>query len=502
MSHNTEAAYASAEIANIIQANQNQFFSGLGTTGSWSVYAGREGNWKWPLADGVICAENARKKLKIAFEFKRLNEGVHGILTALGQSYAYLEKGYDASVMAIPERYASHSAPGQHVKSIIESTAPDIPIWIYTYDAPNLSAVRPFQNKMTCLRDLSLAQCRTITRTGRVNLSGKVSTLWAHMREGMSHPDAFYRFCQSAKIVSSVGESLDISSFPQELVNAVNRISAGTDIFKYLSYTSADTISDKAWRKVWFKYYFWPSLIPIYNGNGPYTVNNTPTLIRIDDNGPSTRYQGISGSRSDSIKAKLVNDLNNGAVSLPDAWEIYARKIRAYAHSYREVIDSGLYHIGFISADGNLTDLGYRFVDACERTDSPYAQLPMDILRAALLQNGQYSALLHYIYKLSEERFDSNFYDFTANTPNGKVFQTQQYLSWMLGEFAQTLHLVQTSTIRAGGTRKPFQAEISFMKKLGLVRQDSRGRAVFKIGSGLAIDWPQVQNSIQFFDSI
>ena len=111
MSHDTEAAYASSEIAELIMQNQNSFFGNMGTQGAWSVFAGREGGHQWPLADGVICAQNPSNAndINIAFEYKRPNEGVHGILTALGQSFAYLEKGYQASIMAIPEQYTSHT---------------------------------------------------------------------------------------------------------------------------------------------------------------------------------------------------------------------------------------------------------------------------------------------------------------------------------------------------------------------------------------------------------
>ena len=502
MSHNTEAAYASAEIASLIQTNQGQFFNGIGTPGAWSVSAGREGQWRWPLADGVISAVNPTKNLKIAFEFKRINEGVHGILTALGQSYAYLEKGYDASVMAIPSQYSSHNDPGGHVKRIVEATAPDIPIWIYTYDTPNLSATRPFQNKLNCLRNIDLSHCRAIARAGHNVLSGKVSTLWAHMREGMSHPDAFFRFCQSVKIVASLGENLSRAIFPMDLQNAVSHIAPGTDIFKYLSNTSSDTILDKAWRHVWFNFYFWEKLIPIFNGNGPYTINTTKTKIRITDAGANSQYQQLFSGRVDSIKTTLVNKLNSGAITVPAAWEEYAKKVRKDAHSYREVIDSGLFHIGFINSDGNLTELGYKFVDACERMDTPYSSYPMNILRAALLQNGQYSALLHYIYKLSESKFDANFYDFTTVNNNVRSFNSSLYRNWLSSELTNSLHLVQTSTIRAGGTRHPLQAEISMMNKLGLVRHNANGTTIYKIGSGLAIDWPQIQNSIQFYNTL
>ena len=49
MSHDTEAAYASSEVADIIMVNQNNFFGNFGTQGAWSVYAGREGGHQWPL---------------------------------------------------------------------------------------------------------------------------------------------------------------------------------------------------------------------------------------------------------------------------------------------------------------------------------------------------------------------------------------------------------------------------------------------------------------------
>ena len=145
MSHDTEAAYASSEVADLIMKNQGFYFGNMGTTGTWSVFAGREGGRQWPLADGVISAQNTTvPEINIAFEYKRPNEGVHGILTALGQSLAYLEKGYRASVMVIPEKFSSHMDPGGHIKRVIDTTVPDIPRSISTYSQPNLTATRPF----------------------------------------------------------------------------------------------------------------------------------------------------------------------------------------------------------------------------------------------------------------------------------------------------------------------------------------------------------------------
>ena len=500
MSHDIEAAYASSEIADIIMLNQNHFFGAMGTSGAWSVFAGREGGHQWPLADGVISAQNITAgDVNIAFEFKRPNEGVHGILTALGQSFAYLEKGYDASIMVIPEKYSSHATPGEHINRVINSTSPNIPISIYTYAEPNLSATRPFYGKLNCVRDIVLPSCSAISRTtGMASTSGSASTLWAHMREGMSHPDAFFRYCQAVKIITAIGENLNSSIIPLHLKSAVQRIDRNSDILKYLSNTSGDTISDKAWRYVWFNYYFWEKLMPIYSSSAPYVVNTTSTKIMIDNK----KYQNLFSGRVDSIKAKLVNKLNTGTISEDNAWEEYAIKVRKDSHSYREVIDSGLYHIGFLSPDGTLTDLGYKYVEACERVGSSYAGIPFEILRASVLQNGQYGAMLHYFYKLSEEKFSSDLFAFSSLNAQGKYsFQSKNYLDWLDDIFANNLHLSKKSTIRANGTRKSFQAEISFLKKMGFIKEKN-GRAAYRVGVGLEIDWPQVQSSMIYFQGL
>ena len=72
----------------------------------------------------------------------------------------------------------------------------------------------------------------------------------------MSHPDAFFRYCQAVKVVSALNENLADVTIPKELIDAVKRIAPSADIFKYLSNTSGDSIADKAWRQVWFKFYF------------------------------------------------------------------------------------------------------------------------------------------------------------------------------------------------------------------------------------------------------
>ena len=101
---------------------------------------------------------------------------------------------------------------------------------------------------------------------------------------------------------------------------------------------------------------------------------------------------------------------------------------------------------------------------------------------------------------LSEEKFDSDLYAFTAQRADSTyTFKQQEYRQWLLDYFANTLHIVQQSSLRAGGTRNPLQAEIWFMNKLGLVRSNNAGRPAYRVGTGLCIDWPQVETSLQFF---
>jgi hypothetical protein len=502
MSHDIQAAWASSEIANLVNSNQRAFFGGWGTVGGWSVYAGREGSRQWPLADGVISADNAtHDEVKMALEYKRPNEGLHGILTALGQSLAYLEKGYDASFIVIPDSYVSHSTPGPHLKRILESIAPTSPITIYTYDDPDSSSTRPFRGKLHCVRDITLPSCTKVVSTATMP-TGSVSTLWAHIREGMSHPNAFFRYCQGIKAInSSIREDLSDIVFPAELIKAVKTIDPAADVYKYLSNTAGDSISDKAWRSAWFRYYFWNDLMPIYSSKCPYIVNDQVTKIK-------TMYpinQGLFSGRSDSRKNILVYKLNAGTITEDNAWIEYAIRVRKDAHSYREVIDSGLFHIGFLTEGGNLSDLGYKYVDACEKINDSNTGIPLEILRAAVLQNGQYGAFLHYVYQLSEEKFSANPLAFTTLTAGGRYsFHQTEYKQWLYDVFANDLHLIATSTIRAGGTRNPFQAEIPLLKQLGFIKETTpvspayKTKPKYRIGVGFEIDWPKVQNSMMY----
>ena len=511
MSHDTEAAFAYAEVADMIEKKAATFFGTIGAGGTWTLSAGREGKSVWPLADGVIQAENSKSSKianydrNIAFEYKRPNEGVHGMLTAVGQALAYIDKGYDASVICIPNLYTSHKTPGAHVKQIIETTAPDAPITVYTYLPPNMAAMRPFFGKLICERDIDLSACRKPTRAaGATKISPEFSTVWAHVREGESFPDAFYRYCQGAKIISSVDEDKSQYSILSELKFAVARISPGADPLLYLSSTTGDSMLDKTWRYVWYKFYFTKSLMPIYKSTGPYVINDESTLIKKN----ATEFQQLFSGRSDSIKKKIIDNLNAtpATITLNDAWEMYAKKEHDTAHSYREDIDSGLEQMGMIDSDGMLTDYGYKYVNACEKGLGAYDDVPMSVLRAITLQLGQYDVFLSTIFKYSNDHFNSKgkFYDFTkpkSKTSADLVFDSGPYLDWLNEIFVDDLHMLKTTTLRAGGTRKPFQAELAYLKNLGLIDNKTKSSA-FKIGTGLNINWPLVEESISYFNNL
>ena len=490
MSHDMQAAWAVTEIAQLISQRQESFFSNITTSGQWSVYASQESNKRWPLADGVILADHASGSVQMAFEFKRKNEGVHGVLTAIGQSLAYIEKGYAASIIAIPETYQSHESPGLHAKSIIDKANIDSPILIYTYAEPDPSKLRPFNGKLTCVRDIQLNLDQLPTNQTNQN---KISTLWAHVREGSSDPDAYYKYCQTAKYLScnSNHSIFHNPELPEPLIRAIAQIDSQTDPYKFLSNCPNDSLQDKTWREFWFRYIFHENAIAIWKkNNDTYFVNSSLSkILKIG----TTNYKKFFFGRTDSIKDKLVKMLNLGEKEEDDAWQEYAKNVKDRAHSYREDIDSGLAGIGFLEHDGRLTDLGYRFVDSCERTNDPNNGIPKAILGSALLQNGKLNAFLFYIYKLSEERFSQAPFDFTDS--NQRSFNADSYREWLRDKFQNDLLIYRGVSARGGQARKQFQAELAILRHYGYVKN-------FRLGVGLEINWPSVQESMDFFNRL
>nr|ADR72991.1 BspMI [Bacillus sp. M(2010)] len=489
MSHDLYAAWAATEITNILQTNP-RFLVSDGISRNFTVYASKEGRTKWPIADGVILVEeNGRVVYEIAIEFKRRNEGVHGVLTALGQAHAYLHKGYRGSIIVIPEAYDTHNNPSGHLKEIIEYTSDQVPIGVFSYKDPDVTKTSPFNGKITCIRHLNLN-----TGLGSVVRSSSpqnfVKTQWAHLREGSSDPDAFFRYLQTSKQLAIDSLIEPSVNFPPSLVQAIQDIQPGANPLKYLSNSIGNDLHDIVWRNFWFNYILTDEAIPIWNNSeGNYVINDSSTkIVKPDESGNKMFFAG----RSDSIKNRLVNDLNMGNISESEAWKKYALKIRERAHSYREDIDSGLDHIGLLESDGKPSELGYRFVDACERTRNSNSGSPKALLGAAILKNGNLGAFLHYIYRLSEEKFNADPLAFTKqNNSSGRLqFLHKEYLQWLENELATNLKVMRKVSIRGGASRQPFQGELAILRNYEFVGN-------FRVGTGLKINWPKIQNAYE-----
>ena len=149
MSHDAEADWASAELARLISDNPSFCFSSDTSNIEISSFAGREGRTDWPHADGVIEVNNIsnQKTYNLAIEYKRPNEGLHGILTAVGQSHAYLQKGNSGSIMVLPKNYNNFDT-GNYVKGLIENTSQSKSIGICLYERPNSNNESPFKDKL------------------------------------------------------------------------------------------------------------------------------------------------------------------------------------------------------------------------------------------------------------------------------------------------------------------------------------------------------------------
>jgi hypothetical protein len=227
--------------------------------------------------------------------------------------------------------------------------------------------------------------------------------------------------------------------------------------------------------------------------NGVYTVNAHPTKIQKSD---GTGFKMVNVGRTDSPKNRAVAQLVSGSITEDEAWNMYAEKTHSRAHSYREDIDSGLAGIGFLADDGKLTDLGYKFVDACERTGNANAGIALEIFGSSILQNGQLGAFLYYIYKLSEKKFSEDPLAFSTQSTNGRLsFNQSEYKSWLEDCFQNELFIIRKVSARGGQARQPFQAEMAILRGLGYIKG-------FRVGVGLEINWPKVQESISYFSTL
>jgi hypothetical protein len=487
MSHDLYAAWATSEVSRMIKDNPALLING-GASNTFSVFANRESGRIWPIPDGRISAENLSDKYEIGVELKRTNEGLHGILTAIGQSQAYIHKGYSGAAIIVPNVYDSFSTPGSYISDVINNTKTNLPIGVFTYDLPDTTSPSPFLNKISCNRIIGLTNAQKIT-SGNFLLSQKSQTQWAHLREGSTESFAFMKYLQIAKQMNAIMPFEPVPSLPLELINAVSRINSSVNPYHYLSFASGSAFHDIVWRCFWFQNVLTSNVATIWKKSGSlYVVNASDTELRLADGSSQTFFSG----RSDSIKSKIVNVLNAATISENEAWEEFAINIHKRAHSYREDIDSGLEHLGLIDADGKPSESGYKYVDACERSNDCFNGKANLIMGASILKEGSLTAFLHYIYKVSEKKFKSDPLAFTTTNSKGRlIFDKSSYLAFVRNELVNTLNVMNTATIRGGASREPFQGEFAILRKFDFI-------ASFRVGVGLEINWPLIQEFLEY----
>jgi hypothetical protein len=487
MSHDLEASYASAELAAHWLANPDQCFAMAPEKTKLSAWAAREGRNSWPHADGVIELDvTGGKRFSVAVEFKRPNEGLHGILTAIGQAHAYLRKGYAGSVIVIPNHYSGLSNSAAYVREVLDLTSKAEGVGVYGYSAPDMTLPSPFSGKLLLGRRLKVDAVEPIDAPVQL---ARTETQWAHVREGSSDPDAFFRYLQSVKLVGGDFDEAEIA-FPKQIRSAVKKVSPFTDIAKYLSNAPGDQVADKAWRHFWYQRVLYSDAIVGWVKNGTkYVVNDKPLKVLRSDGKGQKRF---FSARTDSIKNRLVKSLNSKAITETEALKRLVQNYHDRAHSYREDIDSGAEHFGFVDSEGRLTDLGYAFVDACERTGDPNNGLAKAIFMSAVLREGGLGAFLHYVYRLSENIFSKNALDFSVKRNGKRVLDSSPYLQRVELEMAQNLHVMRKVSARGGVARKPFQAELAMLRNLGIVGSG------FRLGVGMIINWPAFQDALEF----
>jgi hypothetical protein len=491
MSHDLYASWATQEVTRMLRTTPSSLFA-VGQHPNLNIYANRESGRVWPIPDGRITAEEQNKIFEVAVELKRANEGLHGVLTAIGQSQAYIHKGYSGSAIIIPNAYDSFPNPGNYIKDVLNNLHPDLPIGVFSYAQPDLSIATPFLNKITFHRNINLTAARNIV-AGNFLKSEKSKTQWAHLREGSSDADAFFRYLQIAKQLDLNNPVEPTINMPAGLIAAVARIS-GKKPLNYLSNASGSDFHDIVWRNFWFKYVLTHQVAQVWTSNpqGVYAVNNADSNLKMD----ATYYKKFFSGRSDSPKNKIVEKLNAGTATEDEGWDEFAQNIHNRAHSYREDLDSGLSHIGMLTSDGKPSDIGYKFVDATERTGDCHSGKPWLILGAAILQNGNLGSFLHYIYKVSEALFNNDPLRFTKplsgrRSQTKTKFDTDAYLNFLRDELANNLNVMNIAMVRGGAPRKAFQGEFAILRKFDFIQG-------FRTGVGLEINWPVIQEFLDF----
>ena len=447
----------------------------------------------WPIPDGAISlrVQGQKKEYPLAIEYKRPEEGKHGILTALGQSISYIENGrFAASIIVVPEAYSLNEKrqPGDFLTSVLQNSAPGQPIGVWVYDQ---------QKNLTCVKKIELDKQQVTKSSKKIVQESLPNKQWMYVRSGEYNPDIVYKYLKTAKQLDSKARM--VSPLHPEIKKACQRLYPQKIPENVLSNSPNDKHEDKIWRKFWYTYWFTKDVQAIWKKKkGKYIVNNAPCDILQWDKTKMIKF----ADRSDSKKLDLVNRLNAKKILEQSAWEEFVEYIStSAAHSAKETVDSAIDALRFVDEYGNPSSLGYRFVDEAEKqSDGPYGVMCVKILRYAMLTVGGYFNFLKNFHDLSEEKFDSNFDAFWQKKSRGSNFEFKQtdYLKWIEDELVKLCIMYKqkkpTSKKKKTKTKKsPFQDDITILKQFGFIKQK---RTPYLRGMGLQINWPFIQESM------
>lgn len=504
-SHNTEADFVASELARMFVSEPSLCYAERDTPITLSATASYEApSSPWPRPDGLVSLleSGTQQQRDIALEYKRPQEGIHGLLTAIGQAQAYLYKGYSGAAIVVPTKYPSFAEPAGYISAVLDLSGASRNVGVFGYVEPDLTSATPFADRLSCVKKLQVDANAQQSR-GHV-IASHPRTQWVHMREGSTTRDAFFRFLQTSKKLSAEGFE-NHPLIPQGLRDAISRIAPHRTAEDYLSNTVDDTrFLNRVWRAFWFEWIATGDVLTVWRRNGQtYEVPNACTRIRRDDDrGNSQIFEG----RASSLKNQIVRQLNTGGIGEDEAWEQFAagisqargqqtQGVRDRAHSYREDLDSSLAQLEWIDNEGFPTDHGYRYMTICERFGGANSNAAKEYVGATLLKAGHYASFLHYIHRLSEGIFSNDPLAFTQRRGTTPVFNEAsytRYLARLETELSENLKVMRKVSGRSRPRRRTvFQAELTLLRNYGFV-----SKARFRLGVGIPIDWEKVHQAM------
>jgi hypothetical protein len=502
--HNAEADFAASEVARMLVADPGLCYDASSCPATISASASYEPSAAgWPKADGLVSVleGGTTTQRAIALEYKRPQEGIHGLLTAIGQAHGYLHKGYSGAAIVIPGRYTSHPTPAEYVRDVLNAISGSRAIAVFSYSPPDTTSPTPFAGRIQCVRPL-------VFDAGRVQLrpaSQGPKTQWVHMREGSTTRDAFFRFLQVAKRLSADPTATRPTIRP-ELVAAIGRLAPGRDPVEYITNTADNKFLTRVWQFFWLEWLATPAVLtPWKLEAGVYSAPGAKTRVLRED---GTDFSQLWEGRVSSLKETIAGMLNRGEIDEARGWEAFVggitatgggqnkQGVRDRAHSYREDIDSALAQLRWIEDDGLPTDQGYRFMTICERYGGANSRAAIDYMGATLIQTGRYASFLHYINRLSERKFAENPLAYTKPGSNGTPVFTEdsywEYLQDLEAKLTDELRVMRKVSGRARPrVRTTFQVELTLLRNYGFVSSTRH-----RLGVGIPIDWEQVVQAL------